>query len=267
MKKFLIALLVLVVVLSLAVNFYMGSIVKTAVEKFGPAAMHVPVTLEKAEFRLMRGHITLKGFTLGNPKGYSEGDAITVGEIIVDFVPRSLFRDTIVVNRIYVDAPDINYEFGLGTSNIGEILDGLSKKDKDRKDEKKEEKEDGKKVAIEDILIENGKVKIAAKLTGGYGAPITLPTIHLTDIGKEEGGASMTEVIGYVFKAILSSVGSVVEGAGKLVGKGVEGAGKVVGEGAEAVGGAAVDGVKAVGNAAEKAAEGIGNLFGREKKE
>jgi len=249
MKKVLIGLLVVVIVVSLVVNFFLGSIVKSVTEEAGPIVLGVPVKMDKAEFRLMRGHITIKGFTLGNPEGFHTDKAIGIGELTIDLKPASIFSDTIHVKRVYVKAPEINYELGLGTSNIGKIMEGLSKKEEGGKpaEEKKEEpqKKGGKKkVIIDDLLIENGSIHIAAKVTGGVGAPIPLPTIHKTDIGKDEGGASIASVVTGVFHELLGAVTGVATGAAKLVG-----------EGATAVGDAAAGGVKAVGGA-------IGSLFG-----
>jgi hypothetical protein len=99
---------------------------------------------------------------------------------------------------------------------------------------------------------------IAAKLTGGYGAPIPLPPVHLANIGKDEGGASVVDVVGKVFGAIFSTVTDVVAGAGKLVLEGAEGAGKLAVEGASAAGGAALDGAKAVGGVATDGAKAVG---------
>jgi uncharacterized protein involved in outer membrane biogenesis len=203
---------------------------------------------------------------LGNPKGFETDHAISVDRISVDVNMRSLFSDTIQIKRVYIRAPDINYELALGTSNIGKILDGLSKDEEKKKKEPSEKKKGRRKVVIDDLLIEDGKVHVAAKITGGLAAPIPLATIHMTDIGKDEGGASIADVIGIVFRTILTSVTGVVTGAGKLVVEGVEGAGKLVGEGVEAVGGAAVDGAKAVGDAAGAAVKGIGSLFGGDDK-
>jgi uncharacterized protein involved in outer membrane biogenesis len=282
MKKFLLVLLALIVVVILVANFFLGDLVKKVAEKVGPTVVGVPLTLEKAEFRLLRGHVSLKGFALGNPEGFKTDKAIGVGEVTVDIKPASLLSDTIVIKRIYVNAPEINYELGLGTSNIGKIMDGLSR-GKEGEPEKKEEKpaaktEGGKKVVIEDLLIEGGMIKIAAKIAGGVGAPVPLPPVHLTNVGKEEGGASVADVVGKVFGEVFSAIGGVVSGVGGLAVDGVEGAGKLAVsgaeaaggaavEGAEAVGGAAAEGAKAVGDAAGKVMKGIGGLLGGEKKE
>ena len=164
--RILAVLLVLIAALVFIANFYMGAIVVKAVNTAGPAAVGVPVKLQDANFRLLRGHLTLRGFLLGNPEGFKTDKAITVDEVTIDLDPKSLFSETIVIKRIYIKAPDVTYELGLGKSNIGRILElagGSTNEAAAREQEKKPaaEEEGGKKVVIEDLLIENGHAKTA----------------------------------------------------------------------------------------------------------
>lgn len=289
--RILVVLLVLIAALILTANFYLGSIVVKAVNTAGPAALGVPLKLQDASFRLLKGHLTLRGFLLGNPEGFKTEKAISVDEVTVDLDPKSLFTDTIVIKRIYVNAPDITYELGLGKSNIGRILEqasGPEDKEADKEEKKEEpakEEKGGKKVVIEDFLIENGRVRVSATLAMGAAAPIPLPEIHLTDIGKENQGASPLDVIKQVLGAIVGSVTKVVTGAAGLVGDGAKAVGgaaadaagktaEVVGDGAKAVGGAAADaagktaevvgdGAKAVGGAVVDAGAAVGKGAGK----
>ena len=308
MKKFLkglaIVLVLLVVIFVVVANFFLGSIVKQGVETAGPAVLGVPMKLESAQFALLRGHISLRGFVLGNPKGFKTEKAISVGEITVDIDVKSLLSDTIIIKRIYIHAPDVTYELGLGKSNIGRILEqaggSAEESEGESKPETKEEppaeKSGGKKVVIDEILIEKGKVHVSATMAMGAAAPIPLPTIRLTDIGKEEDkkGVSPLEVVRRVLGAILGSVGKLVTGTVGLVGDGVKAVGGVamdaagaVGDGAKAVGGAAVDvagatvgavgdgakavggavgdGAKAVGRGAGKVVDGVTGIFKKDK--
>ena len=281
--RILVVLVILVVVLVVVASLFLGSIVKTAAEKAGPMALGVPIKLEKASFQLLRGKISLHGFVLGNPEGFKTEQAIGVGEVTVELEPKSLLTDTIVIKRIYVDAPDITYELGLGKSNIGRILEQASGPEKAEAKVEPEEKKApatdekaGKKVVIEDFLIENGHIRISTTLAMGAAAPIPLPTIHLTDIGKDTEGASPIEVIRQVLGAIVGSVTKVVTGAAGLVGDGAQAVGEgavktvdataeVVGDGAKAVGGAVLKTGEAVGEGASKVIGGVTGIFKSDK--
>ena len=279
-KRLLIALVVLLAVALLTANFYLGKVVKTVVENTGPALVGVPLQLESAHFRLLQGVIRLDGFVLGNPEGFKTDKAIGVGHIGVDIDVRSMFGDTIRIKRILIEEPEIVYEMGLGKSNIGRILDGMGGAEEEKEEEKEavEKEEAGKKVVIDDLWIKDAKVRVSMTVAQGLAAPVPLPDIRLTDVGKEEGrqGASPVEVIRGVLGAIVSSVGKVVTGSVELVGDGVKAvggaaadAGRAVGDGAAAVGGAAVDagravgdGVAAVGGAAVDAGKAVGGAVG-----
>jgi len=298
--RILLVLLVLIAALVLTANYYLGTIVVKAVNTAGPTALGVPLKLEDASFRLFQGHLTLRGFLLGNPEGFKTEKAISVDEVTVDLDPKSLLSDTIVIKRIYVNAPDVTYELGLGKSNIGRILEqaGGSTEEGAVKEEPEEKpvavEKPGKKVVIEDLLIENGRVRVSATMAMGAAAPIPLPEIHLTDIGKDKQGASPIEVIRQVLGAIVGSVTKVVTGAVGLVGDGAKAVGgaaadaagktaevvgdgakavgdaaadaagktaEVVGDGAKAVGGAVVDAGAAVGKGAGKVIDGVTGIF------
>ncbi|MCE9612749.1 MAG: hypothetical protein K8T26_00645 [Lentisphaerae bacterium] len=238
-RRLLVGLLAILVVVALVANFYLGSLVKVAVETAGPAIMGVPVHLKEAHFRLLRGHVTLQGFVLGNPVGFRTEHAISVDEIVVDLSVRSLLGKTLVIKRIYVKAPVITYELGLGQSNIGRILEQLEGAEPAAKPGQHEAAaRGGKKVIIDDFLIEGGRVQLSAKVAMGAAAPIPLPRIHLTGIGREAGseGASPVQVIKRVFGAIVHAVTGVVTGSAKLVGDGVEAVGKGAVKAADALG-------------------------------
>ena len=295
--------LVIVLILAIAIlgaNFYLGPAVKAGVEKIGPQVAKVPITLEKANFKLLSGAVGLKNLVIGNPEGFNTPHLFKMGDLQVKLDVSSLTKDTLVIEKIYIGGPEINYEKSLKTSNIGQLLKNLEgeKPAEAKPEEKKEEpaaKEGGKKVVIKDFLLENAKLGMSVTVAGGHAIPIPLPPIHLTNIGEETGGASLTEVLskvfGAVFGAITQAAGAIGDVAGegaKMVGDAAQQsaqmatdaakqAGEAAGQAAQAAGdaakeagGMAVDGAKAVGGAAAEGAkavggavtEGAGKLFG-----
>ncbi len=225
-----------VAALLLALNYGLGFVVKGAVSGLGTPLLGVPVKLDGAQVRLLGGGIRLNGFVLGNPEGFKTEHMIRVGEVAVDLDVKSLFRDTVVIRRIHVKEPEFVYELGLGKSNIGRLLEQLEGTGSQAEPETGKESDSasasGKKVVIEDFLIKDARVRLSATLAMGAAAPIPLPDIHMTDIGKEEGkqGASPVEVVRKVFGAIAKSVTQVVTGAVGLVGDGAKAIGKGVGK-------------------------------------
>jgi hypothetical protein len=228
LKRVFLGLLVLIVVLVVAFNIWRERFLLSVVEAGGGAVLGVPVKVEAVDYRFFRGLVRVKGLEVGNPAGFKTERAIRVGEITVAFLPRSIFSDTLIIKRVYVNAPDITYELGLAKSNIGRILEQVEGSGAKENVAEKPAKKDpgGKKVVIEDLLIEHGHVHLGATLAGGVAVPIHLPSIHMTDVGKESGsGASVVEVVKKVMGSILGAVTHAATGAVGAVGGGAKAVG------------------------------------------
>jgi hypothetical protein len=224
LKRIGLGLILLIVVLVVVFNIWRAKFLKAIIETEGPAVLGVSVKVESIDYHLFRGLVQVKGFVLGNPQGFKAEKSISVGEITVEFVPKTILSDTVIIKRVYVNAPDITYEVGLGKSNIGRLLENIGGPEAAKKKEAPPEpaaakKSGGKKVIIEDLLVENGHVRLSSTLAGGAAAPIALPTVHMTNVGKEEeGGASVTEVVKKVLGEVFGTVTHVATGAAGAVG-------------------------------------------------
>ncbi|MDD5677291.1 MAG: AsmA family protein [Kiritimatiellae bacterium] len=282
--KAVIGVVVILVVLLVALSIFAGHIIKGAVNAAGPKALGVPISLKNVEVNMLSGHFGLDELVIGNPEGFNTPEAIRVNHVAVDVKMSSLFSRVLVIDRIYVRRPEITYEVGLKGSNIGTIQNKAAPstpaaEQPEQAEKPAKEAKAGKKVQINDFLIESGNINVSTIGMAGHSAPIPLPTIHLTDIGKESDGATPQEVIVQIFSAIGGTVSSTATGIGKGImplGKGAvdtgkaaaESAvdvGKAAGEGAvdagKAVGEGAVGAGKAVGEGASKALESVGGLL------
>jgi hypothetical protein len=261
------AVLVVVAVGTVLSTVFLGNIIQAAVPTVGSAVMGVEVSLERAEFSVLRGKARLSGLSVGNPEGFDAPTLCKLDDVRVEMRPRSVLADTIVIDRIYIKAPHFTYQRGLTGSNVGVLLETLEPSEPDKKDKEAGEpasRKSEKKVIIHDLLIEEPRVKLGVTAMGSKTASIRLPSIHLTDIGKESEGASVREVLGKVFGAIGAGVTKaagatvdVAKKAGTAVGGGVKtGAvktGEVAGKAAKSVG----QGAKAVGQGVGKALGGL----------
>ena len=261
-----ISLLVLLLVVGIVVNLFVGNIVKTAVNAGGPAALGVPVHLDDATVRLMRGFVDIKGLNIGNPEGFKSKNMFELDKLRVKMKPLSVMGDKIHIEEIVIDAPVIIYEMSMTGSNIGELIDSLSSPDAPKEKQPKKETGPAKQVLIDRFVLSNAKIKLTSKLLRGKGMTLPLPTVELTDIGKDEP-MSLAGAIQEVVVAVGSSVVTVVKSSGKLLGDG----GKALGGATAGVGGTAVDGGKAAAGAvtegAGKVIGGIGGLFKKGNKE
>ena len=258
MKKVLIIVGIVLVVLIVVVQFFLGGIVKTAIETAGPQIAGVPMTVEKVGINPLGGSVNVKALVIGNPEGFKTDSCMELGEFKLDIAMGSLLSDTIVIKRIRIDAPEITYERGLKSSNLGTLLDNLEGEKKPGKEEpaeKPEKKKAAKKVIIEDFQLNNAQVNATFTALGGKKLPVPLPNIHLQDIGKDSGGTSPVEVISEVLNKVVASVGEAATGA-------LKGAGDMAGKALEGATGAAGDALKGAGDTAGKALEGATGAAG-----
>lgn len=276
MKKILLrvlsVLLILVLAAVAAVAVSGGTLVRKAVNGGGPALLGVPVKLAGAKVSLFRGHIRLTGLHVGNPEGFKTDSLFEVGTIEVKLKPSSLLSDTIVIERILVEAPEITFERGLKQSNLGALVEGLGKKDggatagaPGAEPAPQAEAKPGKKVVIDELTVSDGKVKLSVTAAMGLAAPIALSTISMKNIGRDSGtkGMGVTDVARLVLGTILKSILQAAGGAGELAVDGVKAVGGVAVDGVSAAGGAAVQGASAVGGAAAGAVRSLGGGVGK----
>ncbi len=268
--------LAVIVIAVVAVFVYvysnLDSLVKDAVETYGPQYTGVSVKLEKVELSPENGQGKLSGLIVGNPPGYKTDAAFKLGSIAIDIDISSLTSDTIVIKSITIDAPDVTYEFGEGGSNVDVIGKNVEKAAGGGSDGSagggsggqpaSSGDDSGKKMIIESLVVSNGRVSVSHPLLSGKKIGSGLPTIRLKDIGKDKkDGASPAEVVDKVMDAIekqvTASVGSLgIDNMLKDVSKGAEDAIKNITGGAEGAG-------KGIEDAAKGAGDSLKKLFGK----
>lgn len=250
MKKILLVLAVLAVVV-VAALFFIGSnldgIVKKAVETAGPPITQTTLTLDGVSLSPRSGSGALKGLTLGNPTGYSSPYAIKLGEAKLEVDPASVLTDKIHVRSIAVTGPQITIEGGIGDNNLKKILANIDSFTAGEKSGATSNTGPKKKLQVDDFLLSGAKVDVKFALLGGQPLSVTLPDIHLTNLGTSGDGITPGELSKKVFSAVFEQViPAVTAQLGKL-----GNLGKEFGKGAMGNAKGAVD----------KAAGGLGNLF------
>ncbi len=270
MKKILIglaAIIVLVIGGLVYVYVNLDDIVKTTIEEAGTRVTLAEVTVDGVSIEATQNTAAITGLVVGNPDGFKTDYAFSLGNISVRLDGSTLTSDTIRIIEVIVDAPSVTYELGNGSSNIATIQRNVESfvqrvsgpsdaggADGASDGAASEEAGAGTKIIIDNVYIRNGNVGISAAMLQGKKLSAGLPEIHLTDVGKEDNGATPAEVASEILTAINASVFQAVsslnvdgllQGVGDL-GKGVVGA---VG-GAASTGGATIkDGADALGGA------------------
>ncbi len=237
------SILLLAIVGYVVLQFFLGSIVKAGVNKFGPQITQTKVELKSANVSPLSGAGTLTGFSVGNPAGWSEGNAFNLGQIHIDVAPMSLLGDHIVINELIIDQPEFTYETKLVSSNISDLLKNIEAALGTQK-EKEPAAKNGKplKLEVKHLVLRNGRVRLGV---AGTGVTMPMPPIELTNVGTAEGGVTPAGLAFAIMRSVTASVVTASTDALKNVG-GTSGA--------------------AAAEAAKQAGEAIKGLFGGKKK-
>lgn len=206
MKKFLlycgVTLLVLVAVAYIGVAFFLGSMVKGAVNRLGPRLAGTNVELVSATISPLSGTGTLGGLTVGNPPGWSGNRALYLGRAHIEVQPSSLFKDVIVINELTIEEPEFNYETHIVSSNISDLLANIEKYTGSGSDTDKSSGS-GKKFIVKKLRFINGKATVGV---GIAALPVPLPEIQLDNIGMAEGGVTGARLSAIILGDVLKTV-------------------------------------------------------------
>jgi uncharacterized protein involved in outer membrane biogenesis len=239
LRSLVVILLVLLIVFVVAA-FSLGTILKRGVERIGPTATQVDVKLKTAEVWLFAWRFQLTGFVMGNPPGYKTPSSIEVGNVVVKFEPRTLLSDKLVVDSIKVKAPVITLEGGLSDNNLKKIeknLDdyvGSSSTAPNSSAPPASPAKPEKKLQVNDFLITGAKLRVNTKLSAGRTITLSIPDIHLSNLGSGPEGITPVEVGQRALHAVLNAATKeVAKNADQLGEKalgGGEGAAKKIGD-------------------------------------
>jgi len=255
MKKIGIGVLVLVALVGFA-GWYLfmnlDHLIKVAVEKYGSQATQTTVSLDSVKLSLTSGQGELSGLGVSNPKGFSSGKAFDLGSITV-LVDKSSITGNgpIIVKSVDIEQPQVGFELATnGDTNLQAIqknaqsyASSMAGKAQDGGNSGATQASanggGGRKMIINDLTIHNGQVAVSAAPLKGKQLSAPLPIIHLTDIGKNSGGATAAQVAEQLISSVSGAAARVA--LTELAKEKISGAlGAVPGS---AIGGAAMDAV------------------------
>jgi hypothetical protein len=237
-------LLIVLVGVYLVGTFFLGSIVRSGVNQFGPKLTQTPVRLVEANISPLTGSGSLRGLSVDNPEGWSKGRAFYLGKVSIDVEPMSIFGDSIVINELLIDEPEFTYETKIVSSNIKDLLENIQ--DFTGKGGKAAETKEGKpiKFIVKKFRLTNGKATLGA---GGAALPIPFPPVSMDNIGGADG-ITADQLAGELMRNVL---GSIVAGTANAL--------------TQVGGTAGAAGLEKTKEAAKQAADSIKGFFKKEK--
>jgi uncharacterized protein involved in outer membrane biogenesis len=212
MKKIIIGIVVtlavLVVIVLTVVYFSLNSIVKKGVETVGPQMTKVEVRLGAADLSPFSGSGSLSQLFVGNPDGYKTPFAIQMGSIKVGVKLGSVFSDTVVVDEINIQDPEITLEGTLDGNNLGKILDNLKDSDSTQEKQPAAPAAPGgttKKFIIKDLVLSGAKVHVNVSGFGkSVAQTVAIPDLHLQNIGNGGGGVTPAQLSWQILQPVLN---------------------------------------------------------------
>lgn len=243
-KKTLIIVLVACAGVYVGLDFFLGSVVRAGVNGFGPKLTGTAVELGSASLSPLTGSGTLRNLVVGNPPGWSDQSAFSLGRVHIKVEPFSIFGDHIVIDEIIVDAPVFNYETKFVSSNIKDLLKRIDDFSGGKDAGKTPAAKNGQPIRfiVRRFRLTNATARLGV---GAAGIPIPLPPISMDDLGVSEGGITPDQLAAAMMKNVLAGI---VTGTADALGRIGATAGATAAEKSK--------------EAAQQATDGLKGLFG-----
>ncbi len=87
------------------------------VNKFAPQITQTPTSLSSVDVSLLSGKLALKGLKIGNPEGFQAGDLFKLDEVSVQFQPKSVLTDKVIVDKVLIKGTQILAEL----NKVGQV--------------------------------------------------------------------------------------------------------------------------------------------------
>lgn len=184
-------------------SFFLGSIVKTGVNSYAPRVTQTRVSLAGASISPFSGSGSLRGLVVGNPKGWSDADLVSLGRVHVAVVPKSLFGDHVVIDDIDIDAPEFDYETRITSSNVGDLLANVERVAGTSAGTATTKSGQPLRFEVRRFRVRNGRVRLG---TASKAVTVPLPPVELTNLGTAQGGITAAQLTTAVVRALTADI-------------------------------------------------------------
>ena len=200
----------IIILLVFAGLWNLGPLIKKAVNTYGPGITGTQVHVESVRTSLFTGEARLTNFTLGNPAGFKSPHALKVASLYCALNEESLAGNTIVINKIELIHPEINYEKVNRTDNFKQLLKNIkgSAGNQASSSDQEVKAEGSRRLIIKNVIIRDAELTIAISSLVSQSLSARLGDIHLKDIGEKEGGLPPSEAFNIILSALYGGITS-----------------------------------------------------------
>lgn len=217
LKIVLFTLVVLILAVPIVVMSRASTLIRSAVESYGPDLIGVSVSLGNVTFSLIDGEAGLERLVVGNPPGFKSDYAFSLKQMQIKLDPLSLFSDRIEIEELLIDQPDLIWEIRKGGSNFQALQKNLPVSGAD------DDSESELLVMIDHVYLNGTRVAVEG-LPINRDTSMTLPDLHIEDIGRDQGGVTFGTAMDEIFRVLMpvitqTALSQQIEGlSGEMVG-------------------------------------------------
>ena len=190
-------IVLLLIVLAVVAYLCAGKLIQHFAPEFISQVTQTETTLGDVDISLFSGRVGLNNLTIGNPAGFKNKNLLELGKITVDFDPKSVLTDKIVINNVQANGLNLALETtATGESNIERLVKNIEQssaseetpasKEAAKTQPKPTTNGDKQTVVIKDLTLDDSNVKLAFAASPVMGMTIPLPNIHINNIGENK---------------------------------------------------------------------------------
>jgi hypothetical protein len=183
----------------------LDGIAQRAIAHYGSEMSGCKVSVDGVKIRTTDGSGAVHGLVVGNPAGFKSAHAIKVGVIEVAVDIHTVADPVVVIRRIVIDSPDVNYEKGADGTNFDAIQRNIARALAAGADGAAQTSASGKpakKIIVDEFVIRNAHAHASSPALLGQSVSATLPDVVLRHLGRAEGGLTPAQLGDRVAKAI-----------------------------------------------------------------
>ena len=192
-------------------TLYLDSIVKSAIQQYGPQILQVPVQVEDVSLSPFTGSGTVEKLTIGNPDGFESDYLISIGVLSIDMDITTLLSQHIIIEDLLLQNVHIIYERNSGTTNIAAFEELMSKASHP-------DSETGSQaMTINRMVIDDSRLTLQASLLGGKSIDVKIPRTEREQISSEDNTVAgvVNMALGPVLQSIKNAGSQAIQKAGK----------------------------------------------------
>ncbi len=209
--KIIIWAILLIILLVVVLYFSAGKLIQHFAPDFISKITQTETSLGEVDLSLLSGKVAINDLAIGNPSGYKDKNIFQLGKILVDYDPKSLLTNKIIINKVQLSGIGVSSELNAqGKTNITQLMDNVNsfigtdsskaEKVQPKTEQKPEQPKSGSdtSVVIRDLVIEDSSVRAGV---AGQINTIPLPTIRQQNIGEQK-----EQNIGQIIQDVLALI-------------------------------------------------------------